>query len=90
MPRRRPAARAQAEMNMPQRHRIAENAAVMETGRKGNAAQKACGKDAAMKAMPQRHRIAENTAVVETGRRRKAAQKTCSKGAAKKAMPQRH
>ena len=40
---------------MPQRHRIAESAAVVEKGRKDKAAQKACRKDAAMKAMPQRH-----------------------------------
>ena len=54
---------------MPQRHRIAEFAAVVETGRRGNAVQKACRKDAAMKAMPQRHRIAGFAAVVETGRK---------------------
>ena len=53
---------------IPQRHRIAEFAAVVETGRRGNAVQKAYGKGAAMKAMPQRHRITESTAVVETGR----------------------
>ena len=48
---------------IPQRHRIAEFAAVVGTGRKGKAAQKAYGKGAAMKAMPQRHRIAEFAAV---------------------------
>ena len=52
--------------------------------------QKACGKDAAMKAMPQRHRIAEFAAVVGTGRKGKAAQKAYGKGVAMKAMPQRH
>ena len=59
-------------------------------GRKDNAVQKACGKDAAMKVMPQRHRIAEFAAVVETGRRGNAVQKACRKDAAMKAMPQRH
>ena len=62
----------------------------METGRRGNAVQKACRKDAAMKAMPQRHRIAESAAVVGTGRRGNAVQKACRKDAAMKAMPQRH
>ena len=38
-------------------------------GRKDNAAQKAYGKGAAMKAMPQRHRITEFAAVVGTGRK---------------------
>ena len=54
MPRRRPAARVQAEMNMPQRHRTAENTAVVETERRRKATQKTCSKGAAKKAMPQR------------------------------------
>ena len=58
---------------MPQRHRIAEFAAVFSavvgTGRKNKAVQKAYGKGAAMKVMPQRHRITEFAAVVGTGRK---------------------
>ena len=53
----------------PQRQRIARFAAVVEEGRKHNAAQKACREGAAEKAVPQRQRIARFAAVVEEGRK---------------------
>ena len=55
--------KARRECN-PQRHQIAEFAAVVASGQKGNAVQKACRKGAAEKGTPQRHRIAEFAAVV--------------------------
>ena len=48
---------------LPQRQRIAGNAAVVEGGRRGNAVQKACGKGVAENNVPQRQRIAGNAAV---------------------------
>ena len=54
-----------AEKAVPQRQRIAENAAVVEKGRRHNAAQMACSKGAAKKAIPQRQRIAGNAAIAE-------------------------
>ncbi len=74
----------------PQRHRIAEFAAVVAKGQNGNAVQKACRKGAAEKGTPQRHRIAGNAAVVASGQRGNAIQKACRKGAAEKGTPQRH
>ena len=53
-----------AGKDFPQRHRIAEFAAVVTSGQRGNAVQKACRKGAAEKGTPQRHRIAEFAAVV--------------------------
>ena len=74
----------------PQRHRIAGNAAVVASGQRGNAVQKACRKGAAEKGTPQRYRIAEFAAVVAKGQRGNAVQKACRKGAAENGFPQRH
>ena len=52
---------------MPQRQRIAGNAAVVERGRKENVAQVVCSRGIVRKAMPQRQRNAEIAAVVEEG-----------------------
>ena len=52
---------------MPQRQRIAGNAAVVERGLKENVAQRGCSRGLVEKAMPQRHRNAEIAAVVEEG-----------------------
>ena len=52
---------------MPQRQRIAENAAVVERGLKENVAQGVCSRGSVRKAMPQRQRNAEIAAVVEEG-----------------------
>ena len=69
-----------AEKAVPQRQRIAGNAAVVEEERKDNAAQKACREGAAENAVPQRQRIAGNAAVVEEERKDNAAQKACREG----------
>ena len=54
-----------AEKAVPQRQRIAGNAAVVEKGRRHNAAQMACSKGVVKKAIPQRQRIAGNAAIAE-------------------------
>ena len=56
-----------AGKGLPQRHRIAEFAAVVAKGNEGNAAYKARRMGAAEKGLPQRHRIAEFAAVVAKG-----------------------
>ena len=52
---------------MPQRQRIAGNAAVVEEEQDGNAVRKVCSRWSVRKAMPQRQRKAEIAAVVEEG-----------------------
>ena len=81
--------KARRECN-PQRHRIAEFAAVVASGQKGYAVQKACRKGTAEKDFPQRHRITRNAAVVASGQKGNAVQKACRKGTAEKGFPQRH
>ena len=80
----RACSRDTAEKAIPQRQRIAGNAAVVEGGRRGNTVQRACSRDTAEKAIPQRQRIAGNAAVVERGRRDNSVQKACSKDTAEK------
>ena len=74
---------------MPQRQRIAENAAVVERGRKENVAHGVCSRGIVIKAMPQRQRIAGNAAVVEEEQDGNAVRKACSRGVVRKTMPQR-
>ena len=56
------------EKAIPQRQRIAGNAAVVERDRRDNSVQRACSKDTVEKAIPQWQRIAGNAAVVERGK----------------------
>ena len=79
-----------ARTHNPQRHRIAEFAAVAEKGNDGNGVRKACRKGTEEKGCPQRHRIAGNAAVVAKRQRDNAVQKACRKGAEENGFPQRH
>ena len=78
--------RGRSGKSIPQRHRIAEFAAVVAKGQSDNAVQKACRKGTAEKDFPQRHRIAGNAAVVAKGQRDNAVQKAYREGAAEKAF----
>ena len=73
-----------AKKAVPQRQRIAGNAAIVEEGQRDNAEQMACSKGAAKKAIPQRQRIAGFAAIVEKERKDNAAQRACREGTVKK------
>ena len=53
------------EMLLPQRHRIAGFAAVVERGNGGKMPYRACGEGTRERLLPQRHRNADFAAVVE-------------------------
>ena len=55
--------------DVPQRHQIAGNAAVVVKGRRGDAVHRACGNGSEVKDVPQRHLITGNAAVAVKGRR---------------------